>query len=144
MGPLLMSGGRLCVEGTADISLWVNADGMAGWPSLSGGEAANCRNNSGSSNQKHQQQWEKYSITYNHNRLWTGDPEYLFTPAVNTTTSYATETLSYTSLVPSASDSGFVFYNHFYPVKGVPWPGRNVNFAMRYHLSQVVVYETRV
>jgi hypothetical protein len=35
--PVLLSGGRLCVENTTDISLWVNADGMAGYGGGGGG-----------------------------------------------------------------------------------------------------------
>ena len=128
MGPLLMSGGRLCVEDTADISLWLNADGMAGWSSTADGA-----DGSGIHGSSDPLQWVKHSISYHHNLLWKGGSEYLFSAAVNATT---TETLSYTSLVPSGPDTGFVFYNRFFPVRGVPWPGRNVNFAMQYQLTQ--------
>ena len=44
--PLLLSGGRLCVENTKDLSLWVNADGLAG---LHGGES--------------RAQWRRFSLS---------------------------------------------------------------------------------
>ena len=34
----MLSGGRLCTENTTDISLWVNADGYAGYRNTSGGK----------------------------------------------------------------------------------------------------------
>ena len=107
-GPLLLSGGRLCVEDTKDISLWVNRDGMAG---VHGGPS--------------RQQWQRYSLSYWHNALWKGDPAYRFTAKVNDTT--AAESLSYTSILETSPRSVLVMYNK-YLSRGF---SQCVNFAMR-------------
>jgi hypothetical protein len=62
-GPLLLSGGRLCVENMTGIFLWVNEDGMGGFdePASNGTKT-----------------FVRHSITAQHNRLWKGDPKYLF------------------------------------------------------------------
>eukprot|EP01050_Picozoa_sp_SAG11_P011992 SAG11_NODE_1306_length_5245_cov_6.023513_5_plen_70_part_00 len=41
-GPLLMSGGRLCVENTTGIFLWVNRDAMASLDIRDGGDGNEC------------------------------------------------------------------------------------------------------
>ena len=56
VGPLLMSGGRLCTENTTGLFMWVNYDGMAG---ALGGDA--------------RQQWVRHSLSYWHNKLWRGN-----------------------------------------------------------------------
>ena len=48
--PVLLSGGRLCVENTTDVDVWVSEDGMAK-------PAA----------------WTKHSVSYWHNLLWQGN-----------------------------------------------------------------------
>ena len=95
-GPLLLSGGRLCVEKTKDLSLWVNDDGLAG---AHGGDPRT--------------QWVRYSLSYWHNLLWHGDPALKFTTAVNDTT--ATESLFYTSIVSTGPRSFVVLYNRYLP-----------------------------
>ena len=79
--PLLLSGGRLCVENTTDLSVWINFDGMAGY-----GAAATTANLSNP--------WVKHSLSYEHNRLWAGRGNAsadLFHPAwINNVTSQAT------------------------------------------------------
>lgn len=75
--------GRDCVAHTVDISLWVNMQKEYG-----------VSNHNPSS-------WKKFSISYQHNRLWNGDPQFLFDERVNDTTKW--ETLSYTSLLVTVS-----------------------------------------
>ena len=67
-GPLLLSGGRLCVENVTGIFLWVNADGLAG---LNGGDD--------------KKTWQKHSITEVHNQLWQGADFYRFDASINDT-----------------------------------------------------------
>jgi hypothetical protein len=116
-GPLLLSGGRVCVENTTGIFLWVNEDGMGG--SRGGGDPRS--------------EWVRHSISYQHNRLWRGDPRYLYDERVNI--SDAWQTLSYTSMMVTGPDSVVLTYQRFFPfgpnqtVKH--WPGPNVNFAIQ-------------
>ena len=58
-----MSGGRLCVENMTGIFLWVNEDGMGGFDEPAGNGTKT---------------FVRHSITAQHNRLWKGDPKYLF------------------------------------------------------------------
>jgi hypothetical protein len=102
-GPLILSGGRLCVESTDDISIWVNADGMAG--AATGGPGL----------------WTKYSVSYWHNRMWAGPTSgsangssysYLFDAQINNSNAFAT--LAYTSLIPAGSREFVLIYQKFY------------------------------
>ena len=140
-GPLILSGGRLCVEKTDDISIWVNDDGMAG--AATGGPG----------------KWTKHSVSYWHNAKWAGPTmghseentswSYLFDSQINNSNAFAT--LAYTSLIPAgerracryarmqlsnlyhvhAGDREFVliyqkfFSPHYWP----PWP--QATFQMR-------------
>ena len=73
-GPLLLSGGRLCVEDTDDISMWLNSDGLAG--TTPGGELPG--------------EWAKTSVSYWHNRLWTGPASMRFDAQINNSNAFAT------------------------------------------------------
>ena len=84
-GPLLLTGGRLCVENKTGIFLWVNVDGMGGFGSDKPG----------------MEEWQRHSITGQHNRLWTGAKQHLFTEMVNDSSVF--ETLSYTSIMPTGA-----------------------------------------
>ena len=106
--PLLLSGGRNCVDRERDVSLWLNPDGMAG-------RGAN--------------QWVRCSLTAEHNKLWTGDRSLLFPADVNATTSAgAATTLSCTSLLATGSNACVVFCNR---CVGKIF-GRSVSFAMSF------------
>jgi len=110
-GPLLLTGGRLCVENMTGIFLWINADGMGGTDS-----------------------WVRHSITAQHNRLWQGDAKYLFSEMVNDSSVF--ETLSYTSIVATGPRSAAIMYNKFFHTEFGPgwpvktWPGPNANFVI--------------
>ena len=84
---MCMCRGRDCVAHTVDISLWVNAQKEYG---ISSHDPAS---------------WTKHSISYQHNRLWKGDPQFLFDNKVNDTTKW--ETLSYTALLVTVMFIGF-------------------------------------
>lgn len=114
-GPLLLSGGRLCVENTTGIFLWVNDDGLAG---LHGGDGRG--------------QWARYSLPYWHDRLWAGNASYRFGPEVNDSDAFAT--LAYTSLIQTGPREGAVLYNKFFsPRAWPPWP--SANFLMRFRFD---------
>jgi hypothetical protein len=80
------------VARTVDISLWVNSQKDYG---ISSHDPA---------------AWTKHSISYQHNRLWKGDKQFLFDKRVNDTTKW--ETLSYTALLVTGPRSGAIVYNH--------------------------------
>ena len=103
-GPLLLAGGRNCVAGRKDVSLWESAAGGA----LGAG-------------------WVEHSLSYQHNRLWQGSAALLFDARVNATAGF--ETLSYTSLVRTGAASFAVFYNRFFSPGWPPWP--SANFMMQ-------------
>jgi hypothetical protein len=105
-GPLLLTGGRLCVENTKDILLWISFDGSA-------------RN------------WTTFSLTYQHNRLWSGDARFLFDDLVNNTAAW--ESLAYTSLVPQSENSAVVFYQKFFTPSWPPWP--SATFMMHVQIT---------
>jgi hypothetical protein len=108
-GPLLLSGGRNCVAGRKDISLWESAAAAA---------AAGGALGAG---------WVEHSLTFQHNRLWQGSASFLFDARVNATTGF--ETLSYTSLVRTGPGSFAIFYNKFFSPGWPPWP--SANFMMQ-------------
>jgi hypothetical protein len=66
--------------------------------------------------------WQKYSLTYWHDRLGAAkfNDTYLFDATVNSTTNYAT--LAYTSLVRTGPLSGLVFYQKFMHSAPGQWP----------------------
>ena len=137
-GPLLLSGGRLCVEDTDDISMWLNSDGLAG--TTPGGELPG--------------EWAKTSVSYWHNRLWTGPASMRFDAQINNSNAFATLVRprasasflraepahcliaadcwqAYTSLIPSGPSSGVIIYQKFYsPMYWPPWP--QATFMMRF------------
>lgn len=111
-GPLLLSGGRLCVENTTGIFLWVNADGLAG---LNGGDDKKI--------------WQRHSIADIHNQFWQGADYYRFDASINDTNAFAS--LSYTSLIQTSPTSAAVIYNKFFsPYAWPPWP--SANFLLRF------------
>jgi len=114
-GPLLLSGGRLCVEGTKDVSLWVN---WAGTPSA---DAV----------------FEKFSLSFHHNRLWQGQRRFLFSDAVNDTHHQGFMSQAYTSLLPAGDDEVVVIYNLYPNASYVRSGGTNggAGFAMRVTLK---------
>ena len=124
-GPLVLSGGRLCIENTDDISIWVNEDGMAG--AATGGPGS----------------WQKHSVSFWHNAMWAGptigkDPNssftynLLFDAEVNNSNAFGT--LGYTSLIPAGPREFVIIYQKFYsPHFWPPWP--QATFQMRVSLS---------
>ena len=80
--PLLLSGGRLCTENTTDLSLWVNADGHGGYGAGAGAGA-----------------WVKHSLSYWHNKLWTGDPSYKFDSQINNSLVFASQGCALSTLI---------------------------------------------
>lgn len=94
-GAILLSGGRLGPT-NRDVRVWLDATGE--------GET-----------------WSSYSITYWHNKLVTNS-SLKFTSAVNTTA--ARESTSYTSLVRTGDQQGFIAYGRHLP------PGPDLAFAM--------------
>jgi hypothetical protein len=105
-GPLLLAGGRLCVENTKDVLLWISFDGWA-------------------------HNWTAFSLTYHHNRLWSGDARFLFDDLVNSTDAW--ESLAYTSLVPQSNNSANIFYQKFFTPSWPPWP--SATFMMQVQIT---------
>jgi hypothetical protein len=107
------------VEGVQGVYLWVNEDGMGG---IGGGDP--------------RAEWQRHSISYQHNRLWAaqgGNPTYLFNESVNASDGWGT--LSYTSIMPTGPDSAAIAYQQYGaygPNSTVhTWPGPNTNFAIQ-------------
>ena len=105
-GPLLLTGGRLCIENTKDILLWISLDGSA-------------RN------------WTSFSLTYHHNQQWHGDARFLFDALVNDTSAW--QSLAYTSLVPLGDNSAAIFYQKFFTPEWPPWP--SATFMMQVQVT---------
>ena len=99
-GQILLSGGRLGPL-NRDTLVWLNADGEG-------------------------LDWEAHSVTYWHNRL-VGNASLHFTAAVNAST--ARETMSYTSLVRTGPQTGFVVYARRLPHT------KDVAFAMPFEVT---------
>jgi hypothetical protein len=123
-GPLLLTGGRLCVEDAQGVYLWVNEDGMGG---IAGEDA--------------RVEWKRHSISYQHDRLWKaagGDPKYLFGEGVNASDGWGT--LSYTSIMPTGPASAAITYQQFGaygPNHTVTaWPGPNTNFVIQVKVTR--------
>eukprot|EP01052_Picozoa_sp_SAG31_P000843 SAG31_NODE_26_length_32985_cov_39.054096_8_plen_923_part_00 len=94
-GPLLMSGGRNCVDETVDISLWINNDGMG-------------------------REWQEVSVSGAHNTLL---PEalhdYRFSPMVNNSQgNIFAETNSYTNLLSLGEGKAVLLYMREWPKPG--------------------------
>jgi hypothetical protein len=79
------------VAKTVDISLWVNTQKDYGVASHHHDDPVSSVSS-----------WTKHSISYQHNRLWKGDSQFLFDKKVNDTTKW--ETLSYTALLVTVSE----------------------------------------
>jgi hypothetical protein len=138
-GPMLLTGGRLCVENMTGIFLWVNGDGMAGYTSAPTALPATERAEGGdASSSVASDGWVRHSITAQHNRLWKGDPTYLFSNMVNDSSVF--ETLSYTSIIVTSPTSAAITYNKYWyeefgPNKTVKhWPGPSANFMIQVEL----------
>ena len=103
-GPIVLSGGRLCVENgeratssaslvcllrshrlaaVTDIYLWFNADGMAGF-------------NPTQPDSFNASAWVKHSISFEHNRLWGGTAAYKFDAQINNSLVFATQSCEFT------------------------------------------------
>ena len=122
-GPVILSGARLCVEKTDDISIWVNADGMAG--AATGGPGV----------------WIKHSVSYWHNKMWDGATSggdhgskysYLFDAQINNSDVFATS--GFTSLVPAGPSAFMLIYQkYFSPSYWPPFP--QATFQMKIGLE---------
>lgn len=99
-GQIVLSGGRLNAT-NRDVIVWLNSagDGVS---------------------------WAAHSITYWHNLL-VANKSLVFTPAVNN--SVERETTSYTSLVRTGPETGFVTYARHLP------PNPDVAFSMPFSVS---------
>ena len=126
-GGVLLSGGRQCWLNKTDVLLWAhtgetNGDGP-GTPKGMAGD------------------WERFSLSYVHNKLWTGDPALRFSDGtVNTTYggphSHFLGTLSYTSLLSINESSAVVTYD----LRLSEWhgiPAVQFGFSMRVHVRVV-------
>jgi hypothetical protein len=91
-GPLILSGGRNCVENVTDLFMHVNADGLAGRT-----QAQPTQQNDDGSRPDEAQAWRTHSLSYVHNLLWRGDPLYRFDSKINDSSVFATQ--GYTTLI---------------------------------------------
>ena len=72
-----------------DIFLWLSADGMAGFnPALPHFNAS---------------AWTKHSISFEHNRLWQGDPAYKFDAQINNSLVFATQSCAFFPRLPPSA-----------------------------------------
>lgn len=99
---LVLSGGRLCVENITGLFLWFSADGMAG--SGAGLDQDGVKELG--------QVWQRYSISYHHNRLWPGPPAYRFDERINASDVF--ESQAYTGLVRVGPCDFIVTYNKYW------------------------------
>jgi hypothetical protein len=104
-GPLLLIGGRTCIDKVSGIFLWLNRDGMA-------------------------KVWERTSLSYWHNRLWAGGKEYRFSEMVNSTSAW--ESQAYMSLLHTGDNEAVVTYNKYMEENA---GGGSAGFAMRVTLT---------
>ena len=100
-GPILLIGGRTCADNVSGIFLWLNPDGM--------GEV-----------------WERHSLSYWHNELWSGDAKYKYSPLINSTAGW--ESQSYMSLLRTGPSEAVVTYNKYMEDNA---GGGSAGFAMR-------------
>jgi hypothetical protein len=91
--------------------IWLNADGMAGRGMLGPSSHPDGEGTASAS-------WEKFSLSYAHNSLWTGDPAYKFDAQINNSLVFASQ--SYTTMIQTAPFEFFITYNRYYhPGDGV-------------------------
>lgn len=120
---LVLSGGRLCVENITGLFLWLSADGMAGATSaaernlardhLEAVDEANSGHIPGQGKAKGAAAvWQRYSISYYHNRLWPGPSAYRFDERVNASDVF--ESQAYTGLVRVGPQDFIVTYNKYW------------------------------
>jgi hypothetical protein len=115
-GAVLLSGGRQC---------WINKTDVLIWTGTVDSIAAN--------------QWGEYSLSYQHNNLWQGDPSLRFGPATVNGTYGGPDgtflgTLSYTSLIPLGPNAGVVTYDLRLPEwHGIP--SVQIGFSMRFRVQ---------
>ena len=100
-GPILLIGGRTCADNVSGIFLWLNPDGM--------GEV-----------------WERHSLSYWHNELWSGDAKYKYSPLINSTAGW--ESQAYMSLLRTGPSEAVVTYNKYMEDNA---GGGSAGFAMR-------------
>ena len=98
----------MCVENTTGLFLWVNSDG---------------RFNATVGSHEPSSSWSRHSISYQHNRLWTGPSRFKFSNAVNSTAAsdrplFNMESQAYTSILQTGPRSAAIFYNQFAHPKG--------------------------
>lgn len=114
---VVVSGGRLCVENTSGLFLWFSQDGMAGQgPPV----PAHDTHAAGAG-------WERFSVSYWHNRMWQGSPAYRFDELINASDVF--ETQSYTGLVRVGEGDFLVLYNKYWPPLSDGMAGCNANGA---------------
>ena len=100
-GPILLIGGHTCVDHVFGIFLWLNPDGRGGV-------------------------WERHSLSYWHNELWSGDAKYKYSPLINSTAGW--ESQSYMSLLRTGPSEAVVTYNKYMEDNA---GGGSAGFAMR-------------
>ena len=93
-GSLVLSGGRPRYN-SRDPLIWLNAKGDG-------------------------RRWREYSLSYWHNALVPNATRH-FQPSINHSTSWPRESTSYTSLIATGSDHGFVVYNEGHKGFGGGW-----------------------
>ena len=137
-GPLLLSGGRLCVEDTDDISMWLNSDGQAQRraascrasgprrPSRTGTIACGRGRRACGSTRR--------STTATPSRHSCAPAPLCVLPVGPLCSLIAAGCLqAYTSLIPSGPSSGVIIYQKFYsPMYWPPWP--QATFMMRFRV----------
>ena len=81
--------------------------------------------------------YEKFSVSFWHNRLWKGQARFLFNEAVNDTHHPGFMTQAYTSLLPAGNNSVVLIYNMYPNASYVRSGGSNggAGFAMRITLK---------
>lgn len=98
----------MCVENTTGLYLWLNQDGMGGKPAVGGRRAVGAPVAEAGAPSAG---WSRHSISAAHNELWRGDPQYLFTGAVNDSAKW--ETLAYTSILPTGAGKTWPLFSTF-------------------------------
>ena len=137
-GPLLLTGGRVCVENHTGLFLWLNRDGMGGKYLKDAATSTASSGSFGSSkNWSTLAGWTRHSISAVHNELWRGDPKYLFTASVNDSALW--ETLAYTSILTTGADSAAIFYQKFLNMSAKPWPGPSATFVIHLKVKTPLV-----
>ena len=110
-GPMLLSGGRDCVDRTVDLLLWIDGSGTGRGP------------------------WTRHSVSGLHNRMWQGDPSLLFPPSINDTSNIFAATNGYTSLVPIKDREVLLMYTRQWARPPGARLDPSVGFSMRITLE---------